>query len=317
MRLVIALSCAALLLAACGGDRAAPPAASGAPAGRVLEVAGEATATRAAAGSPARRLAGGDPVYGDDTIATGADGRVVIELAHNGVRWTLEGKKQRRVDASAAWKAPKGAPAIADSLEGGEDDQTAAAGRHAEHEAAETAATAEAPAEAPAEAGEETAKAEEEPAPKPADRAASRGTGVGAIGTSGKGSGGGPMGPSNVGTRTAGGDEQRIRGTVRASAFTVDGGRDKAPTQRHFQRYLNGMKMCYETALRSEPQLAGVVGLAFTLDPAGKVASATIDSNTTGSGPLGSCVIARTKAAKFPEAAGITKVTVTLTFKPE
>jgi len=122
--------------------------APGAAAGKVLEVKGSVTVKH---GDAAKPLAVGETVEGDDTVITGADGNVVIELAHNSARWELGPNKQQRVRESIAWKAEK---ATAQEI----DQATAAAGRPAERNAAGTVATAEEPA----------AAAEEAPAPEAA-----------------------------------------------------------------------------------------------------------------------------------------------------
>ncbi len=114
----------------------------GVAAGKVLEVKGTASVKHGDATKP---LAVGDTVEGDDTVITGADGNVVIELAHNSARWELGPNKQQKVSESIAWKAQK---ATAQEI----DQATAAAGRPAERNAAGTVATADeaAPAAEPA-----------------------------------------------------------------------------------------------------------------------------------------------------------------------
>lgn len=97
---MLRLALAALMLAAagCGGGGGAsgPAVVAGAPAGDVTAVSGTVTATREGA---TRTLAQGDVVAGDDVIETGADGRIVIQLRHNLVPWTLgAGRKE-------AWSA--------------------------------------------------------------------------------------------------------------------------------------------------------------------------------------------------------------------
>src|SRR5687767_2985333 len=124
------------VLAGCGSKESSGPAVvPGAPAGDVKEVTGTVTARR---GDEApRALAVGDVVSGDDVITTAEGSSVVIELHHNGVRWSLAAGHSKRLGDSAAWKAPKRGEATAT------DERSTAAGRHAEREAAETAATSE------------------------------------------------------------------------------------------------------------------------------------------------------------------------------
>jgi len=104
-------------------------------AGRVVEVTGKATATRG--GKPARELAVGGDVFRDDTIDTGTDGAVVVELFHNNARWSVEGK-QARVDESLAWKLAKQDP-VAKPI----DHATSSAGRDGERQGAGTRVTAD------------------------------------------------------------------------------------------------------------------------------------------------------------------------------
>jgi len=120
-----------VVLLACSKRDAADVAA---PAGKVVEVAGTVSATRNGA---TRTLAVADQVFSDETVDTGSDGSVTIELSHNHARWAMEPGQKKRVDESAAWKlAEQSGSAVA------VDHATSAAGRNAERQAAETQATA-------------------------------------------------------------------------------------------------------------------------------------------------------------------------------
>jgi hypothetical protein len=136
--LLIALVVATAAVACGSGSGSGPAVVAGAPAGDVTELGGTVTATRDGA---TRTLAVGDAVSGDDVIETGADGRVVIQLRHNLVPWTLGAGKKEQVATSLAWKAPRATQTAA----GPTAERSGAAGRHAEREAADTAATAAAP----------------------------------------------------------------------------------------------------------------------------------------------------------------------------
>lgn len=145
----------------------------GVAAGKVIEVKGTVTVKH---GDASRPLAVGEAVEGDDTVSTGADGNVVIELAHNLVRWELGPNKTQKVNASIAWKAAKSTGPAADV-----EQDTAAAGRPAERSAVGTTVTegeegAPPAAEmAPAPAAPAAAPAsDEEAAPAPAKRERSR-----------------------------------------------------------------------------------------------------------------------------------------------
>lgn len=126
----------------------------GVAAGKVVEVKGAVTLKH---GDATRPLAAGESVEGDDTVITGADGNVVIELAHNAARWELGPNKQQRVRESIAWKAAKSTGPVQHV-----EQDTAAAGRPAERNAAGTVASADVEEAAPAPA------AEAAPMPQPA-----------------------------------------------------------------------------------------------------------------------------------------------------
>jgi len=118
-------------VAACGTQDDAP-AATGAVAGKVIDVTGVAHATRA--GTPQRVLAKGTEIYSDDVIVT-TSGVIEIELFHNDARWSLQGGKRVRVDQSLAWGLTRQQASAA------VEHATAAAGRNAERSAADTSAT--------------------------------------------------------------------------------------------------------------------------------------------------------------------------------
>jgi hypothetical protein len=120
-----------VLLAACGsGGSSGPRVEPGQPAGDVVDVAGDVTARRD--GGEPRRLSVGDEVSGDDVVATADGASIVIELRHNGVRWSLGGGQSRQVARSEAWAARRKTEAA------GPGERTTAAGRQGEREGAET-----------------------------------------------------------------------------------------------------------------------------------------------------------------------------------
>jgi hypothetical protein len=137
----VLLGVLSLSVVGCKSDKEPAQSQAGVAAGKVIEVEGTVTVRH---GDVARALAKGDTVEGDDTIETGADGHVLIELVHNGAMWELNANKKSKVRESLAWSEPRrehGAKAV--------EQDTAAAGRPAERNAAETTASA-AEAEAPA-----------------------------------------------------------------------------------------------------------------------------------------------------------------------
>src|SRR5687767_6788749 len=103
--LAISLALGVVTGAGCGSKESSGPAVvPGAAAGDVKEVTGVVTAQRG--DEPARTLSVGDVVSGDDLIKTEANSSIVIELRHNGVRWSLAAQHSKRLGDAAAWKAP-------------------------------------------------------------------------------------------------------------------------------------------------------------------------------------------------------------------
>jgi hypothetical protein len=145
--------------AACDKSAKPPAAQVEAAAGKVVEVTGKATATR---GGASRDLVAGADVFRDDTIDTGADGTITVELFHNNAMWSIDGRKAR-VDESVAWKLAKQTPSGKPV-----DHATSSAGRDAERQGAGTRVTA--PGAATTEVSRDQAtddKAAPPPTPKP------------------------------------------------------------------------------------------------------------------------------------------------------
>lgn len=141
MRLAIALMVVGTQWPGCAKEQPAEVAPA-APAGTVEAVQGRVTAQRADGSRDPRVLAVAAQVFADDTISTPADGAVSIRLLHNLALWQLQGGLSKRVDQSAAWKAPKNATPQPLAQEA-PPALTASAGRHSEREAAQTAESAQ------------------------------------------------------------------------------------------------------------------------------------------------------------------------------
>ncbi len=134
-----ALALTTVLLVACSGKAKGPDPDDDKADGKVLEVTGEVTAQRRGS-DEVRKLAASAEVFGDDTVVTGADSSVKIELAHNQAVLSLGASMTRALYQTAAWRASSGKGSLFDEASG---SQTAAAGRHAERQSADTPATAD------------------------------------------------------------------------------------------------------------------------------------------------------------------------------
>ena len=103
--------------------------------------------------------------------------------------------------------------------------------------------------------------------------------------------------------------------SVRAGKSAVRGALDPNIIRRVIRRHLSRLRHCYEKSLISQPTLAGKVVVKFTIDPSGKVSSAT----ATGFDPkVSSCLVRVMRSMVFPAPAGggIVAVTYPFIFKP-
>lgn len=328
MRLLLTILILAVV--ACGSKEPSGPAVEpGAPAGDVREVTGAVTAKRGDAA--ARPLAVGDVVAGDDTIETAAGASVVIELRHNGARWSLAGGRSAAVASSAAWSAPR--------REGGgtTDERTTAAGRHAEREAADTAASAEPPAAAPEVAAAPVAEGEREaatpepvaatPAPPPAEpdeRAPARRTRTGAkreVATTGGGAadaladtGAAPPPPPPTPPPTKG-DKAAPRGIwsgALVGEVKVQGALDGMAAKRTLGALKGKLGDCWNRSKPKGPS-SGALTATLTVGADGKVTTIAIDADDVAKA-ASACVQGLLRGVAFPpEDAGST-VSATIRF---
>lgn len=118
----------------CQSDEGAPHVAPGTPVGKVVDVAGQVTATR---DGKTRTLTPGEDVSPDDVVATADTGSVSIELFHNRANLQLQNGAASRIDDSLAWELTK---SDVEKLPGGK--VMVSAGRHGEHSAAQSATSA-------------------------------------------------------------------------------------------------------------------------------------------------------------------------------
>jgi TonB family protein len=136
--------------------------------------------------------------------------------------------------------------------------------------------------------------------------------GIGGLGTQGNGRGTGGSGGIDLGGRG------KSVTKVIPGKTTVIGGLDKDVIAKVIRRHQNEIKYCYESELNKNPALAGKVAVAFTIDPAGSVADASVSETTLGSSAAEQCMISRIRRWKFPEpkGGGVVNVTYPWLFSP-
>ena len=155
--------------------------------------------------------------------------------------------------------------------------------------------------------------------------------GVGGLGSRGNGSGGGgtALGIGGLGTQGNGrgtggrggidlGGKGKAITRIIPGKTTVVGGLDKDVIAKIIRQHQNEIKYCYESELNKNPSLAGKVAVAFTIDPTGAVADASVTETTLGNSTAENCMLSRIRRWKFPEpkGGGVVAVTYPWLFSP-
>jgi outer membrane biosynthesis protein TonB len=265
------LACA-VWLAACGSSSSDEAAPTG-PVGEAVQVTGSVSVVHEGAEQP---LAVGGKVFGADEIVTGADGAVTIRLFHNEARWTLESGKRKRVDASLAWSAP--AQAGGGVLAGNDtSESTAAAGRHAEKEAADTRATAALLAERESSQAEAARAATPPPVTAPAPTPRPEPPPPPAPGpTKTRTTAVAPKKIVTLEERTLDSDDIGVQIGPTGGAGKPDPARlsddsDADAVARAMRPHHKAFQACYKNALKIDPDLSGRIVLEFVVEADGSV----------------------------------------------
>jgi outer membrane biosynthesis protein TonB len=90
-----------------------------------------------------------------------------------------------------------------------------------------------------------------------------------------------------------------IKGKVKASGAEIAGAQDTKSIQGKIRRYNGRIKACYERELKTNPDLAGKIRVAWEIDTSGRVSGVDIVSNSTGNAELASCVKKEVKKFRF------------------
>jgi serpin B len=104
--------------------------------------------------------------------------------------------------------------------------------------------------------------------------------------------GGGAMGAATA--------QERATGIVRMGETVLEGIEDGWPVVKEIDRRLSAIKGCYDRALKRNPYLRGIVGVRWTINPAGDVAAAEIEEDSLGDKEVVSCVKRLVRHWRFP-----------------
>jgi TonB family protein len=72
------------------------------------------------------------------------------------------------------------------------------------------------------------------------------------------------------------------------------------------QRYVAGIKFCYDNALKKLPALAGKVTIQMDITPAGEVTNLSVVDDSMGNAALQRCILSQVEGWRFPPVAAAT-----------
>ncbi len=130
--------------------------------------------------------------------------------------------------------------------------------------------------------------------------------GVGNAGLIGHGTGtdGLGYGPGYGSSTTAFEDRRKKVPVAGVGEGKITGDIDKDLIRRIVRAHINEVRGCYNGALSKNPNLEGRVTIQFSIVGNGKVASATVQENTTKDSKVGNCIAKAVKRWKFPRVGG-------------
>ena len=141
---------------------------------------------------------------------------------------------------------------------------------------------------------------------------AERSVGLGDLGQMGHGAGGGGSGYGRAAGTTA---ARAPAPDVRLGDSATMGALSREVIRRVVTQQRSRIRLCYESALRTDPGLAGRVTVRFQIAPEGNVTSAEAVDNTTGNAVVGTCIAAAVRRLSFPQGEGTTSVSYPFTLQ--
>jgi TonB family protein len=140
-----------------------------------------------------------------------------------------------------------------------------------------------------------------------------RGSGVGEVGAGGGAGGGSGTGRGVKRTAVAIADD----GVETAGDAATASGRDSKSLMATVQRYVAGIKFCYDNALKKSPGLTGKITLQMDIAAAGGVTSVEPVDDSMGNAALARCILSQVQGWKFAAIpAGTVRFTLPLVFSP-
>jgi len=135
--------------------------------------------------------------------------------------------------------------------------------------------------------------------------------GLGGVGT--KGAGGGLGGYGN--TLVASGEGKGISAiAVSSNDMVIEGGLSKYVINATIAKYLSQVRRCYETELKTKPELQGLVEMSFEINGSGKLNFAKVSKTTLENANVENCISTKMMDWQFPQPKGGVNVPVKYPF---
>jgi outer membrane biosynthesis protein TonB len=123
--------------------------------------------------------------------------------------------------------------------------------------------------------------------------------------------------PVAQGIRLERGGEVGVEGLAREEVPEVDGELSPEVIREEMKKKLRAVKDCYERELKRFPSLAGKVVIGFEIQASGEVVGAALLEDSVDHERLGTCILSRAQAWRFPApASGTVKVALPIVLSP-
>jgi hypothetical protein len=96
--------------------------------------------------------------------------------------------------------------------------------------------------------------------------------------------------------------EKKIKPKMSSSTGDIYGDVDKKAVQATIRRRTSALKVCYEKALRTQPNLKGKITYTITISTVGRVTKVDVEEDSLGDASVRSCTKAKIKGWRFPTA---------------
>lgn len=134
--------------------------------------------------------------------------------------------------------------------------------------------------------------------------------GLGGIGTKGAGGGKGGYGTVEV----ASGEGAGLSHVAISQDMVLEGGLSRYEIQATIAKYLNQVRACYESQLKTHPGLTGTVDIAFEVSGVGRLNFARTRGTSLSNPKVESCITRKMMGWKFPKPRGGVSVKVNYPF---